>query len=117
MRHPTYLDDFIIPCSPILSRAQTYIEILNQACRALGVPLAEHKRDGPTTCLTFLGIEVDTVAGQLRLPQDKLQRLIALLSARGVAVSCVLTRTWSPSSASLTTHAKRSELAAPSSGG
>ena len=38
-----------------------------------GVPMAVHKREGPTTCLTYLGIEVDLAAGELRLPADKLQ--------------------------------------------
>lgn len=37
-------------------------------CQILGVPMAVHKRKGPTTCLIFLGIEIDTVAGELRLP-------------------------------------------------
>ena len=33
------------------------------------------KLEGPGTCLTFIGIEVDTVRLQLRLPSDKLERL------------------------------------------
>lgn len=37
------------------------------------------KLEGPSTCLVFLGIEVDTKALQLRLPEDKLQRLRAEL--------------------------------------
>ena len=37
--------------------------------------MADHKREGPATCLTYLGIEIDTMAGQLRLPHEKLQRL------------------------------------------
>ena len=41
--------------------------------------MAAHKREGPTTCLTFLGIEIDTVKGHLRLPAEKLQRLRDLL--------------------------------------
>ena len=40
--------------------------------KELGVPLATHKLVGPTTCLTFLGIEIDTLAMELRLPQKKL---------------------------------------------
>lgn len=31
------------------------------------------KLEGPTTCLTFLGIKVDTEAMELRLPEKKLQ--------------------------------------------
>ena len=49
-------------------------------CRELGVPLATHKSVGPTTCLTFLGIEIDTLAMELRLPRDKLNRLKDLLA-------------------------------------
>ena len=74
-----YLDDFILigpPHSPVCA---TDLGMLNAACAALGVPIAEHKRDGPTTCLTFLGIEIDTMASELRLPRDKLQRLQACL--------------------------------------
>ena len=74
-----YLDDFIIVAPPHSSECAEALVTVTQACATLGVPLAEHKREGPTTCLTFLGIEVDTVASQLRLPQDKLCRLRSLL--------------------------------------
>lgn len=37
------------------------------------VPPAMEKLEGPTTCLTFLGIKVDTEAMELRLPEKKLQ--------------------------------------------
>ena len=40
-----------------------------------GIPVAEHKTEGPATSVTFLGILVDTVQFQLRLPSDKLARL------------------------------------------
>ena len=40
-----------------------------------GIPVAEHKTDGSATSVTFLGILVDTVLFQLRLPADKLARL------------------------------------------
>ena len=41
----------------------------------LGVPITWDKLDGPTTVLTFLGIEIDTQATQLRLPEAKLVEL------------------------------------------
>lgn len=51
---------------------------------SLGLPLEPSKLQGPTTCLTFLGIEVDTVNQQLCLPTDKLDRLLnELEEARG----------------------------------
>ena len=40
-----------------------------------GIPVAEHKTEGPATSVTFLGILVDTVRFQLRLSSDKLARL------------------------------------------
>ena len=77
IRH--YLDDFIIIAPQHSGQCRESLQILDLECRKLGVPIADHKRDGPTTCLTFLGIEVDTLAGQLRLPADKLQRVRSLL--------------------------------------
>lgn len=49
----------------------------------------DHKRDGPTTCLVYLGIEIDTIEGQLRLPTDKLQRVQALLLEWEVKRTCL----------------------------
>ena len=66
------------------------------------MPLAKHKVAGPASCMTVLGIEIHTKAGQLRLPQDKLQQLKALLVSwptseivlmEGVGVYC-----WPPKS-------------------
>ena len=50
---------------------------LGRVCSKLGVPMAA-QREGPTTHLTILGIEIDTVKGELQLPKDKLVRLTAL---------------------------------------
>ena len=78
-----YLDDFIVVARPASSDCRKAIGILNEACAYLSVPIADHKRDGPTTCLTFLGIEVDTMAGQLRLPTEKLHLLPITPSGMG----------------------------------
>ena len=69
-----YLDDFIFLVPPgAMELAEVWLGILHRACARLGIPLASHKQVGPTTCLQFLGIEIDTVANQLRLPEEKLQ--------------------------------------------
>ena len=73
LRH--YLDDFIIVAPPCSAECQESLATLDRVCKALGVPIAKHKRDGPTTRLTYVGIEVDTEAGQHRLPGDKLKRI------------------------------------------
>lgn len=58
--------------------------------------MAEHKREGPSTCLTFLGIKVDTEQLQLRLPQDKLERLTSLLADWGDRKTCTCKELESP---------------------
>ena len=41
-------------------------------CEKVGIPIAEHKTEGPSRCLTFLGIEINTVTMTASLPKDKL---------------------------------------------
>lgn len=69
-----YLDDFVIVSSS-LTDANYQKEVLLSTCDALGVPLEPSKLEGPTTSLSFLGIEFDTIALQLCLPSNKLLRL------------------------------------------
>lgn len=86
IRH--YLDDYIIITPPDMARCKDLVAIIHKECGRLGVPIAAHKSEGPTTCITFLGIEIDTISGQLRLPEDKLQRLRALLDNWGDRRHC-----------------------------
>ena len=86
IRH--YLDDFIIIAPPHSSQCREALATLDRECRSLGVPIADHKRDGSTTYLVFLGIEIDSEAGQLRLPADKLQHLQTLLHDWGDRRAC-----------------------------
>ena len=46
-------------------------------CKDIGVPIAQEKTEGPSTCLKFAGIELDSVRGEARLPLDKVQDCIA----------------------------------------
>ncbi|XP_072171827.1 uncharacterized protein [Diadema setosum] len=48
-------------------------------CERFGVPIAAEKTEGPDTKITFLGLEIDSVEGQIRVPQDKLSSLQALI--------------------------------------
>ena len=66
-----YLDDFIIVALPDSPQCQECLDILDRVCQMLGVPMAVHKREGPVTCIVFLGIEIDTMAGELRLRQRR----------------------------------------------
>ena len=83
-----YLDDYIVIGPPRSSECADALATLDDVCSRLGIPLAQHKRDGPTTCLMFLGVEVDTEAAELRLPQAKLERLRSLLEDWGDRKVC-----------------------------
>ena len=72
-----YLDDFLVLGPP---GSANNLEVALETCRILGVPVAPHKLVSPTTKLTFLGIEIDTILGLLRLPADKLTRLRGMLT-------------------------------------
>ena len=74
-----YLDDFILVANSV-DRALSNRHILIRTFERLGVPLEPSKLEGPSTCLSFLGIEVDTENLQLRLPTDKLDKLKSELS-------------------------------------
>ena len=67
-----YLDDFLTIGPPI---CQNNLDKLVHICNYLGVPLALEKVEGPPTALPFLGIILDTVTMEARLPQEKLVKL------------------------------------------
>ena len=70
-----YLDDFITMGAPHSMECSTNLNLLVNTCKVLNMPLSLSKLEGPTTQLVFLGIEIDTVAFQLKLPEQKLRRL------------------------------------------
>ena len=74
-----YLDDFLFLGAPNTDEGKRALELALQIFEFLGIPVAVHKTEGPSTCVTFLGILIDTVRCELRLPVEKLQRLQALL--------------------------------------
>ena len=74
-----YLDNFLVlgrldqpSCGRTLSTTLAL-------CEELGFPVAEDKTEGPTTVLTFLGIEIDTWHQQI--PRNKLGRLSTTIAA------------------------------------
>ena len=54
----------------------SHLQCFLRVCKQLGFPVAE----GPTTTLTFLGLELDTVLQQIRLPQAKLAEMLEVLT-------------------------------------
>ena len=76
-----YLDDFLFIGAPNTEECKQALECALSTCAILGIPVATQKVEGPSTCLSFLGIELDTQALQLRLPVEKLRRLQALIKS------------------------------------
>ena len=74
-----YLGDYIMIGLPGLPVCQRNLDEMLSSCRRLGVLVAPAKCEGPATELVFLGFELDTVNMLVRLPQAKLQRILALL--------------------------------------
>ena len=74
-----YLDDFLIVAPPDSSVCEENLYKLRALFDKLHIPIAEEKLEGPTTRLTFLGIEIDTTALVLRLPREKLRDLKLLV--------------------------------------
>ena len=52
-----------------------------QCVRRPGLPVEPDKDEGPATTITFLGMELDSVALEIRLPQEKLSQLKAVLAS------------------------------------
>ncbi len=69
-----YADDFIFVGdeSGISSCARLVAQFEN-VCQKLGVPLAKEKSVGPTTKITYLGLEIDSVKQVIAVPQNKLE--------------------------------------------
>ena len=59
---------------------QQGIRLATDTFCSLGVPVASHKTEGPSSYIIFLGIVVDTSLCQLCLPEEKLQRLQVMMS-------------------------------------
>ena len=56
-------------------KCQLNLQIMKSICKCLCFPLALEKLEGPVILLVFLGILIDTVDQELRLPIDKLRRI------------------------------------------
>ena len=73
-----YIDDFVTLGAPLSMECATNLQIMVSTCKDTGTPVEPDKTEGPSTTITFLGIEIDSIAMELRLPADKLARLIQL---------------------------------------
>ena len=89
-----YLDDFLLMGAPNTEEGAHILAIALRIFNILGIPVATHKTEGPSPRITFLGILLDTVAQELRLPPEKIQRLQCLLRVWGARKACTRNPSW-----------------------
>ena len=75
-----YIDDFLTIGRAGTNLCQANVVIMNNVCDEAGLPLAPEKNEGPVMAIEFLGLLLDTWALEIRLPQDKLERMQKLLA-------------------------------------
>lgn len=74
-----YLDDFLFAGKAQSHQCQNTLDIFQNICQDLGVPIAQEKTTTPATTITYLGIEFNTTLMSMKLPQDKLSLLSATI--------------------------------------
>ena len=70
-----YLDDFLTMGSPDFPDCLVNLAVLLSIFKHLDIPVTLDESEGPSTRVIILGIEIDTVSKELRLPQRKLWEL------------------------------------------
>ena len=67
-----YLDDFLVITAADEHQGSHAMHLLLRTFEHLGLPIVWDKLKGLLPCLTFLGFELDSICGEIRLPQQKL---------------------------------------------
>ena len=83
-----YIDDFITVGVPGTLSCTKNAAVMHEICQEVGLLVELDKDKGPATSITFLGLELDSVSLEVRLPQDKLSSLRALLKSRKRRKAC-----------------------------
>lgn len=73
------LDDFLIMGPPNSQICQSNLNTFLDFCSEVGVPIKVEKTENATNIITFMGLELDSILMEARLPQDKLVNLRTLL--------------------------------------
>ena len=73
-----YLDDFLFAALMRLHcnrQIQTFLDV----CEQIGMPVNFEKTFWGTTCLTFLGLLINTVAQTISIPKEKIEKALQLI--------------------------------------
>ncbi len=70
-----YIDDFVAVGKAGTGECAHTLRVFKETCGVLGMPLDERKEEGPVEVITFLGMELDSRKGEVRLPEKRLRGL------------------------------------------
>ena len=70
-----YLDDLLVITAADEHQGSHAMRLLLETFEHLGLPIVWDKLEGPSPCLTFLGFELDSTRGEMRLPGQKLTEI------------------------------------------
>ena len=73
------LYDYLL-VAPTEQLCQQQLDLFLSLCSYLGIPIAPEKTCGPSTAMSFAGIELDSIFLEARLPRDKIEKCISLIS-------------------------------------
>ena len=71
-----YLDDFFFCGRPQTSECEDLMSSFSKMCSMLGVPVADEKTEGPITSMEYLGLLIDTQEMLVKIPHEKLKKLL-----------------------------------------
>lgn len=81
------LDDFLTVDAPHNVGERT-MALLCMIFHRLGIPLSAKKTVGPTTCLEYLGVILDSIGMEARLPREKIIRISTVIESFQSRRSC-----------------------------
>ncbi len=73
-----FMDDYIIFAAKDAGKSRSchdMLELFKGLCKDLGVPLAPDKTIGPTSKITYLGLQIDSESQTVSVPQEKLDKV------------------------------------------
>lgn len=79
--YPDHDNDGFIFVAPENSKCQEDLDKFLDFCREINTPIKVSKTVGPSPILTFLGIELDSIQFEARLPFDKVQKIRTLVTS------------------------------------
>lgn len=73
------LDDFLL-VAPSEHLCQQQLDLFLSLCSYIAIPIAPEKTCGPTTSMSFAGIELNSILLEACLPMEKIEKCVSLIS-------------------------------------